>query len=183
MATFQTPTRNIPKHQWLEAAKTVACGLALALGLHRFVAEVRYIPSESMAPTLQVGDRLIVEKLSYEFHLPQRGDIIVFQAPAELKSQNLHDDLIKRIIGLPGDVMQVKAGQVLINGKAIVETYMQTPPNYLYGPVTVPAGQYFVLGDNRNHSYDSHLWGFVPREKIIGNAALRIAPLNQFGLL
>jgi signal peptidase I len=180
MATLHTPTRNIPKHQWLEAAKTVACGLALALGLHRFVAEVRYIPSESMAPTLQVGDRLIVEKLSYEFHPPQRGDIVVFQAPPELKSQNLHDELIKRIIGLPGDVVQVKAGQVLINGKAIVETYIQSPPNYIYGSVTVPADQYFVLGDNRNHSYDSHFWGFVSREKIMGHAALRIAPLSRF---
>lgn len=173
-----TNRRSNP-NEWWEATKTAICGLLIAAGVHTFVAEVRYIPSESMVPTLQVGDRLIVEKLSYRLHSPQRGDIVVFKAPPELKARNLNDDLIKRVIGLPGDVVAVSNGEVYINGQAIAEPYMQVSANYGYGPVKIPADSYFVLGDNRNHSYDSHLWGFLPREAIIGRAIFRFSPLNH----
>lgn len=178
---FRNQETEGPKNEWHEAAKTAAVGLLIALGLHTFVAEVRYIPSESMTPTLQVGDRLVVEKLSYYLHPPKHGDIVVFSAPAELKTQNLDGDYIKRIIGIPGDVVQIQNGQVWVNGQALSEPYLQAAPTYTYGPVQIPQDQYFVLGDNRNQSYDSHLWGFVPRGKIIGHAALRLHPLSRLG--
>ncbi|UIE40367.1 signal peptidase I [Leptodesmis sichuanensis A121] len=173
---------NPISREWLTATKTVGVGLFIALGLHA-LAEVRSIPSESMTPTLQVGDRLILEKISYHFHAPQRGDIIVFKAPPDLTIQNIHDDFVKRIIGLPGEVVAVKHGRVYVNGSAIVEPYIQASPTYNYGPVTVPGNQYFVLGDNRNHSYDSHFWGFVPSQNIIGHGVLRLSPLPRFGAI
>lgn len=170
-------------NSWLAAVKTVGIGLALALGFHTFVAEVRYIPSKSMQPTLTVGDRFIVEKLSYDLHTPSQGDIIVFKAPPALVEQTLKDDLIKRVIGIPGDVIEISDGQVWVNGQALSEPYLAERPDYGYGPVTVPLDQYFVLGDNRMHSYDSHYWGFVPKKNIIGQATFRISPIAQAGCL
>jgi signal peptidase I len=155
----------------------------MALGIHTFVAELCYIPSESMEPTLEVGDRLLVEKLSYRFHHPQRNDLVVLKAPPELEAQNLHDDLIKRVFGLPGDMVQICNGQTLINGKAIAEPCVKEKSIYNYGSVTIPQHQYFVLGDNRNHRYDSHLWGFVLEQNIVGRAVLQIYPLTHFHCL
>lgn len=174
-------TKPTSRTSWWEATKTVGVGLLLALGVHTYVAQLRSIPSESMVPTLEVGDRLIVEKLSYDFHLPHRGDIVVFKAPPALVEQSLKGDLIKRIIAVPGDVVAVKEGQVYVNGTAVPEPYVAESAEYGYGPVTVPEDQYFVLGDNRNHSYDSHFWGFVPRKDIIGRAVFRLAPISQVG--
>lgn len=174
--TTQRPSEG---QSWLEATKTVGLGLLLALGFHTVVAQVRSIPSESMAPTLKTGDRLIVEKLSYYVHPPHRGDVIVFKAPPALVEQTLKDDLIKRVIGLPGDRVAVKQGKVYVNGQSLDEPYVTESANYGYGPVTVPQGHYFVLGDNRNHSYDSHYWGFVPQQNIIGQAVFRFYPINQ----
>lgn len=167
--------------RWLAAVKTVGLGLALALGFHTFVAELRFIPSESMSPTLAVGDRLIVEKLSYDIHPPRRGDIVVFKAPPELVERTLKDDFIKRVIGVPGDVVAIKQGKVYVNGNELSEPYLAERPSYGYGPATVPADQYFVLGDNRNHSYDSHAWGFVPQNNIVGHAVFRLAPIAHAG--
>jgi signal peptidase I len=172
-------TKRSLRNEWWEATKTAVYGLLLAAGVHALIAEVRYIPSESMMPTLQVGDRLIVEKLSYRLHPPKRGDIVVFKASSALAVRNLKDDLIKRVIGIPGDVVAVYGGTVLINGQASAQPYVQVSANYNYGPVKIPGDSYFVLGDNRNHSYDSHLWGFLPREAIIGRAMFRFAPLNH----
>lgn len=180
MTTLKLLTR---RNEWWEATKTAVCGLAIAAGFHTFVAEVRYIPSESMTPTLQVGDRIVIEKLSYRFRSPQRGEIVVFSATSELRSQNLKDDLIKRVIGLPGDTIRVQSGKLFLNSKRITEPYLQESPNYNYGPTVVPPNQYFVLGDNRNHSYDSHLWGFLPKQNLIGHAAFRFSPLESAGLL
>lgn len=174
------PTNRRPNpNEWWEATKTAVCGLLLAAGVHTFVAEVRYIPSESMVPTLQVGDRLIVEKLSYRLHPPQRGDIVVFKAPPVLKARNLNDDLVKRVIGVPGDTVAIQAGHVYVNGRMLNESYVQTLPNYNYGPAVVPANAYFVLGDNRNHSYDSHIWGFVPEQNVVGRSIFRFYPLSR----
>lgn len=170
-------------NSWLPAVKTVGVGLAIALGFHTFVAELRFIPSDSMSPTLAVGDRLVVEKLSYHFHPPKRGDIVVFQAPPSLARQSLKEDLIKRIVGVPGEVITVKDGKVYVDGTVLREPYLAEQPDYGYGPATVPAGQYFVLGDNRNHSYDSHFWGFISEKDIIGHAAFRLSPIRQAGPL
>lgn len=169
------------ENPWVEAIKTIALSGVLAFGIRTFVAEARYIPSGSMLPTLQINDRLIIDKLTYEFRDPQRGDIVVFSPTDELKRQNFKDAFIKRVIGLPGETVEVKDGQVLINGQSIREKYIEDKPNYQFGPVKVPPDQYLVLGDNRNNSYDSHYWGFVPRNNIIGRAVIRFWPLNRVG--
>jgi signal peptidase I len=167
---------RVDRTSWVGAAKTVGIGLLIALGLRTFVAEICYIPSDSMLPTLEAGDRLIVEKLSYRFHPPHRGDIVVFHAPPVLVAQGIHEDLIKRVMGVPGDVVLIKQGTVSINGQQLKEPYIEQPGDYSLGPLTVPAGEYLVLGDNRNHSYDSHDWGFLPASDIVGRAALRFYP-------
>jgi len=169
------------ENPWIEGLKTVALSAVLAFGIRTFVAEARYIPSGSMLPTLQINDRLIIDKVSYHFTQPERGDIVVFQPTEELRQQNFKDAFIKRIIGLPGDTIEVKDDTVFVNGEALSENYLQDYPDYEWGPQTVPEDQYLVLGDNRNNSYDSHYWGFVPRENIIGRAVVRFWPLNRLG--
>lgn len=166
---------------WMEGLKTIALSVFLALGIRTFVAEARYIPSGSMQPTLQVDDRLIVDKVGYHFHAPQRGDIVVFSPTAKLQEQNYRDAFIKRIIGLPGEKVEVRNGRVYINDQPIKENYIAEAPSYNYPPQVVPEGQYLVLGDNRNNSYDSHYWGFVPRDKIIGRAVVRFWPPDRVG--
>jgi signal peptidase I len=166
---------------WIEATKTVFIALSIALVARSFIAEVRYIPSESMVPTLQVGDRYVVEKLSYYFRSPQRGDVVAFRPTLELQEQNLRDDFVKRIVGTPGDTIEIRNYQVRVNGEIISEPYLREATNYRYGPVIIPKNQYFVLGDNRNQSYDSHFWGFVPRSNIIGHASFRFAPITRIG--
>ncbi|MGB3692235.1 MAG: signal peptidase I [Spirulinaceae cyanobacterium] len=176
------PERS-PENPWIEGLKTIALSAVLAVGIRSFVAEARYIPSGSMLPTLEINDRLLIEKVSYNFRKPERGDIVVFNPTDTLKEQNFHDAFIKRVIGLPGETIQVKNGRVVVNGKAIEEKYIEQEPAYDYGPVKVPENQYLVLGDNRNNSYDSHAWGFVPRENIIGRAAVRFWPVGRVGSL
>ena len=164
---------------WIEGLKSVGLSLILAFGIRTFVAEARYIPSGSMEPTLQINDHLIVDKISYDFSSPKRGDIIVFNPTKTLESENYHDAFIKRVIGLPGETVEVKNGRVYINGYPLKENYIEAKPDYQWGPQTVPANSYLVLGDNRNDSYDSHYWGFVPRDKIIGRAIFRFWPINR----
>jgi signal peptidase I len=180
----QTPKENI----WVEILKTLGLSAVLAFGIRTFVAEARYIPSKSMVPTLLVDDRLIVDKVSYHFKQPQRGEIVVFMPPDEASTvctgprvQQSKDAYIKRIIGLPGEKVEVKQGLVFINDSPIKEAYLDSVPEYQYGPRVVPPDSYLVLGDNRNNSCDSHYWGFVPRENIIGRAIVRFWPLNRMG--
>ncbi len=183
-------TEHKKKHQeektenfWLEMLKTLALAGVLAFGIRTFIAEARYIPSGSMEPTLQINDHLMIEKITYLLHKPERGDIVVFRPTEALRQENFHQAFIKRIIGLPGETVEVKNGKVYINGQAIVEDYIKELPKYNYGPEIVPDDQYLVLGDNRNNSYDSHAWGFVPRENLIGKAFVRFWPINRVGTL
>jgi signal peptidase I len=171
------------ENPWIEALKTLGLSAILAIGIRSYVAEARYIPSGSMLPTLEINDRLIVDKVGYRFQTPQRGDIVVFNPTQKLEEQNFHDAFIKRIIGLPGETVEVKSGKVYINSQPLSENYIESSPNYQYGPATVPPDSYLVLGDNRNNSYDSHYWGFVPRENIVGRAVLRFWPPNRIGTL
>ena len=167
----------------VEIFKTLVSAAILAIGIRSCVAEARFIPSESMLPTLEIDDRLIIEKISYRFRKPERGDVVVFSPTDALKAEDFNEAFIKRVIGVPGDVVEVEDGDVIVNGKKLTEKYILNPPEYDYPPTTVPEGQYFVLGDNRNNSYDSHSWGFVPLENLIGRAAVRFWPLNRLGTL
>lgn len=179
-------SRQEHEGSWLgELGRTVGLSIILALGIRTFVAEARWIPSESMVPTLQKYDKLIVDKLSYHFADPQRGDIVVFEPTDNIMKDNpnLRDAFIKRIIGLPGDKVEVKGGRVYINDQPLREEYIEAEPEYQYGPVKVPVDSYLVLGDNRNNSYDSHFWGFVPRDLIIGRAIVRFWPPHRIGNL
>ena len=181
----QAPDQNSPQENegsWLgELTRTIGLSIVLALGIRTFVAEARWIPSESMVPTLQKYDKLIVDKLSYHFTNPQQGDIVVFSPTENIQKENpnLKDAFIKRIIGLPGDKVEIRGGQVYANDQALQESYIEAPPQYQYGPIVIPTDSYFVLGDNRNFSYDSHFWGFVPRANIIGKASKIYFPFDR----
>lgn len=155
----------------------------LAFVIRGWIAEPRFIPSDSMLPTLHVGDRLIVEKVSYQLHPPQPGDIVVFQPPPVLQQAGYRADqaFIKRVIAQPGQTVQVRQGQVFVDGQPLTEPYLAEPPAYEWGPYEVPEGGLFVMGDNRNNSNDSHIWGFLPTSNVIGRAWLRFWPLDRWG--
>lgn len=169
---------------WQENVTLIAIALCLALLIRTFIAEPRLIPSESMYPTLHTGDRLVVEKVSYRFHPPKTGDIVVFQSPPELQRRGYDKNLafIKRIIGMPGEIISVDNGIVYLNGQPLKEDYIAEPPNQPFPPVKIPADQFFVMGDNRNDSNDSRYWGFLPRQNLIGHATFRFWPLDRIGL-
>lgn len=167
-----------------ENVQILAIALVLAIVIRLFVAEPRYIPSDSMEPTLLVGDRLVVEKVSYRLHEPQPGDIIVFEPPQQFEQQFgfLPDKaFIKRVIATAGDVIEVKNGRVYRNNQPLNEPYIAEPLAYQMRPIQVPPGHVFVMGDNRNNSNDSHVWGFLPEQNIIGRAVFRFFPFERIG--
>lgn len=130
----------------------------------------------SMEPSLHHGQYLVVNKAVYWFHPPQRGDVIVFRS-----LENPDRDLIKRVIALPGETVEIKEGKVYIDGAPLNDPYDE--PDYIYPSRQVPDGYYFVLGDNRNSSSDSHVWGMLPRENMIGKAWLSYWPLSEWQLI
>jgi len=162
---------------------TIAIALLLAIVIRLFVAEPRYIPSDSMMPTLEVGDRLVIEKVSPRYQPPHRGDIVIFSAPDALQAvgYDATDVLIKRVIGTPGHEIEIRDGQVYLDQEKVQEPYISAPPNYNLRLVTVPDDTYLVLGDNRNNSNDSHIWGFLPSDRILGRAVFRFWPLQRIG--
>ena len=168
-----------------ENLQLILIALCLALLIRTFVAEPRYIPSDSMLPTLEKGDRLVVEKISDRFHPPTTGDIIVFEPPEKLQVLGYAKDqaFIKRVIGEPGQIVAIANHQVYLNGEPLKENYIAEPPAYQWGAMQVPEGEFFVMGDNRNDSNDSHVWGFLPRKNIIGRARFRFWPLNRLGFV
>jgi len=176
-----TPPQKPAWKSWVDNLQVLAIALILALLLRTFIAEPRFIPSDSMVPTLLVGDRLIVEKVSYRLNSPQRGDIIVFDPPAQLQRYGYAKDqaFIKRVIGLPGQTIEVRDGKVFINDQPLTESYIAEPPQYQMPKVTIPSDSYFVMGDNRNNSKDSHIWGFLPQANIIGRACFRFFPFSR----
>lgn len=166
-----------------ENLQIIAIALVLALLIRAFVAEPRYIPSDSMLPTLEVGDRLVVEKISYHFRPPAIGEIVVFDPPQQLQIQGYAKDqaFIKRVMGTPGQIIQVRDGKVYRNNTPLAEDYIAEPPAYQMEPVRVPEDYLFVMGDNRNNSNDSHVWGFLPQQNVIGHACFRFWPLSRLG--
>ena len=144
--------------------------------------ETRYIVAESMAPTLQINDRLLVNKF---YSSPQRGDVVIFYPPETAfpeEEQNM-DAFVKRIVGLPGETLEVKDEQVIVNNQPLTEDYIQEPATYVWGPEIIPEEQYFVLGDNRNASFDSHMFGFVPAENIVGKVTKIFWPPVRSGII
>ncbi len=160
----------------------------LALLLRWQVIEPRWIPSGSMLPTLKIQDRILVEKLRPRIsqrthkHL-QIGSVVVFHPPSNLVEAGYDKDsaLIKRLVGLPGDRLEVHEGELFRNGRLIVEPWIKEPINYEMNEFTVPENQLWVLGDNRNNSLDSHIWGPLPEKALIGTAIWRYWPLKSFG--
>jgi signal peptidase I len=136
------------------------------------------IEMQSMEPNLHEGQSIIANKLVYHLHPPERGDVIVFHAPA-----NPGKDYIKRVVALPGEEVRIREGQVYVNGARLEETYATRPSNSSWGPEVVGELEYFVLGDNRNYSSDSRNWGMLDRDAIVGKAWLSYWPPQEWGLV
>lgn len=130
----------------------------------------------SMQPTLVAGQRIIIVKIFYYFSEPKRGDIIIVHPPIDLEKE-----FVKRLVGLPGDTIEIKEHQVYVNNIPLNEPYLKNQPAYTYGPFTVPENNYFLLGDNRNNSTDSHFNWTVTRDEIVGKACWRIWPPDKWG--
>lgn len=171
---------SVEKTNWrqfaLDLIETLLLAVALYLGINAISARVR-VDGFSMNPTLQDGEYVLVSKVTYRLGQPQHGDIIVFKYPGEPPQ-----DLIKRIIGLPGDSVQVNGSNVYVNGQPLAEPYIAAAPMY-QGQWQVPEGFLFVLGDNRNDSSDSHSWGLLPRENVIGKALLIYWPPPEWNII
>ena len=158
---------------------------ALVFGLVRpFILEAFWIPSKSMVPTLEVGDRVFVNKFIYHFHPPERHDIIVFRS-AEGSTEGGQEDLIKRVVGVPGDEISVQDGTLFVNGERQEEPYVneQSPDTSSFGPMVVPEGKVFVMGDNRADSLDSRFIGPVPLENVVGEAFMIFWPPGRIKLI
>lgn len=171
---------QLGRSELAEYVQALVIAVALALVIIVFVAQAFVVQGSSMEPTLHNGERLLVDKLSYRFREPQRGEIVVFKYPADPSHR-----YIKRIIGLPGDTVRISNGVVYINDTPIEENYTLEPAISDFGQVAVPPGHYFVLGDNRNNSEDSRYpdVGFVPRNLMVGRAVFVFWPLGRLGLV
>lgn len=169
-----------PSTDWkrfaLDILETLVLAVVLYFGINAVSARVR-VDGFSMRPTLQDGEYILVNKLAYKLGQPQRGDIVVFIFPV-----NPEEDLIKRVIGLPGDTISVQGGVLSINGVAMNEPYINAPPAY-EGTWTVSPDELFVLGDNRNDSRDSHQWGLLPVGNVIGRAVLIYWPPKEWQVI
>jgi signal peptidase I len=179
-----------PRRRWrrtiLEWLGVIGGGIAIALLVEAFLIQAFWIPSPSMEPTLDVGDRVLVNKLSYKLHDVHRGDVVVFERPpgASTGENGEIKDLIKRVIAIGGDTIEAREGDVYVNGKPIEENYLEpgTPTDSL--PVTtIPEGHVFVMGDNRTNSEDSRVFGPIDEDDIVGRAFIRVLPITDIGWL
>jgi signal peptidase I len=179
-------------HSLRNSAVVLVVAVLIAVLLRAYVVETYFIPSGSMEPTLQVGDRILVDKLAYHLHSVGRGDIVVFARPPKENCPGpAVPDLVKRVIGLPGETISLSGGgHVLIDGRRLDESWLPASqqgttfpgpagtPYSLVRPYRVPSGNYFVMGDNRRDSCDSRYWGPVPENLIVGKVDVRIWPLS-----
>jgi signal peptidase I len=183
------PKRSFLKkalHLLREILETIVPAVLIALLINLFMAQATRVHGQSMEPNLHTNQRLVVEKLSYNRHLrqylgfsgPQRGNVVVIRLPTQ--SNEL---LIKRVIALPGDLVEIHNGQVFVNGAVVEEPYVAGPTTGSYGPTTVPPLNIFVLGDNRNFSNDSRSFGTVPLKNVVGRAWFSYWPVDQVGFV
>ncbi|MGB9672773.1 MAG: signal peptidase I [Anaerolineales bacterium] len=161
----------------VDIIETILLSLVLYFGINAVSARIR-VESISMQPTLKAGYYVIVNRLAYKIGKPNRGDIIIFRYPPDPQ----REPYIKRVIGLPGDTVQIQAGKVYVNGEQLIEPYIAAAPDY-EGTWKVPEGNLFVLGDNRNRSSDSHSWGMVPLDNVIGKALVVYWPPDAWKVL
>ncbi|MEM8603997.1 MAG: signal peptidase I [Cyanobacteria bacterium P01_H01_bin.121] len=180
MRPLAKPGRLRQRYQKLLIAVT---WVAIAVALQRLVAQPSHIQTDTLHPTLRVGDRVLAERVSYFWHRPQRGDLILFDTPDQAQRHRLVNDstLLQRVIGLPGETIMVRNGAVYINEHLLVEPYLEEFADYTWGPYQVPQKHVFVLGDNRNQSQDSHIWGFLSIRHIRGKVWFRIWPWQRWG--
>jgi signal peptidase I len=168
--------------EWMVVA---IVALVVTMVLRAFVLAAFFIPSESMLPTLEVHDRVLVNKLSYKVHDVNRGDIVVFKRPPGEPDQTIKD-LIKRVVGVPGDEVSFVDGKVFVNGQELIEPYLaQQNSTFQRSPETivVPEGQVLVLGDNRQNSFDGRMFGTFSQDLIVGRAFIRVWPASRMGAL
>jgi signal peptidase I len=193
------PAKRPRVHPIVELVLVLALAFGLAYVVQGWVVKPYRIPSASMEPTLQIGDMVLVNRFIYHFHPPRRGDIIVFHPPGHGDTPIPHAtseagvNYIKRVIGLPGETIEMRHGTVLVRAPhspwhALHESYIasnspKSGPGSRFGPDKIPMGDYFVLGDNRGNSDDSRIWGPLPRRNIIGKAFLIYWPLNRITTL
>ena len=194
--TTNTQEQAVPppaRWRWVrQCLVVVVIAVGVAVLLRAFVVETFFIPSGSMVPTLQIGDHIVVDKLSYDLHGVERGDIVVFSRPSDEHCAGAPvSDLVKRVIGLPGDTISLNGrGYVEIDGKRLDESWLPTsvqgttdpgPPGSAFNlahPYKVPANHYFVMGDDRGDSCDSRFWGPISGSEIVGKVDLRVWPLS-----
>ncbi|MDQ4126703.1 MAG: signal peptidase I [Actinomycetota bacterium] len=178
--SWQRTRRSAALRTLLELPLILLISFALVFGFVRpVIAAPFYVGSESMVPTLEVWDRVLINKLAYELDEPERGDIVLFKSP-----DGGEDPLIKRVVGLPGDTIEVRQDTLLVNGERRREPYVNDEYRRLqgpYGPRTVPEDHVFVMGDNRGNSHDSRFFGPVPEENLIGEALFRFWPPGRAG--
>ena len=157
----------------IEWIAVVVVAVVLAYFVNHFIIVNAIVPSSSMEKTIMTGDRVIGYRLAYSFSEPERGDIIIFKFPDD--ESKLY---IKRLIGLPGETVEIKEGKVFVDGEALDEPYLTVTTEGTFGPYTVPEGHFFMLGDNRNNSADSRYWNntYLAREKIVGKAVFKYWP-------
>lgn len=168
------PQRNRPFRIFLEVLQTLILAVVLYFLIDLMVARVR-VENISMLPTLEPGEFVLVNKISYQWGDVDRGDIVVFHYSEQ-------EDYIKRVIGVPGDVVEISSGEVRVNDSLLEEPYISAAPQYS-GSWEVPDGSLFVLGDNRNQSSDSHRWGFIDDESVVGEAMVVYWPLDEMKFL
>jgi len=174
-----TPISRSRLGAWMrELVEAVLPALVIVLLVNIFIAQATRVEGQSMEPTLHDHQRLIIEKISYHFHSPERGDIIVLRPP-----QRQSEPLIKRVIGLPGETVEIRDGHVYINGVVLEEPYLNQQTLGTMAAQLVPEEQLFVLGDNRGSSNDSRAFGMIPFKDVIGRAWLRYWPIEDIGVL